>query len=166
MSKIEIINDIDKSLEVMGNAAQWLLESGRRPSKWWLPENMNRDFMLKHSEPNEYFVALVRGKPVASMILQDNERNQSWQAIDGEKSKPALYVHWLCVHRDFAGQGLPKILIEFAVEEASKRGLKLIRVDTNADEKRLRATYEQLGFALMGTEKDGERTTAFYQREF
>ncbi|MFC1711621.1 hypothetical protein ACFLZ1_03490 [Patescibacteria group bacterium] len=60
-------------------------KSGLNPSRWWKPENMNSGFLLKHTEPNEYYVALVDKKPVASMILQETERTQSWKSVDGEK---------------------------------------------------------------------------------
>jgi len=160
-----VVNDIDKSLEVMHNVAKWLVESGHSPSKWWLPENMNKIFMLKHSEPEEYFVAVIDGKPAASMILQETERNQSWKSVDGNRPKSAIYIHWLCVHRDFAGKGLPKILIEFAKKEAKKRGFERMRLDTNAKEEKLVELYKYLGFKLMGTEKEGNDLTAFYQKE-
>lgn len=164
MTDIQITQDLNKSIEVMHNVGVWMDKSGLNPSIWWKPENMNRDFLLKHTEPNEYWVALVSNKPAASMILQESERNQSWKSVDGDKPKKSLYLHWLCVHRDFAGQGFSQKMVDFAIDEAKRRGFKLLRLDTNANENKLCKLYESLGFILMGTQKEKNQTTAFYQK--
>lgn len=160
---MEIVQDMDRAILVMYEVGMWMKESGMNPSKWWDPQNMNRDFLLRHTEPNEFYVALVNNKPVASVILQETERNQSWKSVDRENPQKALYIHWLCVSRDFAGQGFSKTMVDFAAQEAEKRGFKLLRLDTNADKESLCKLYEGLGFRIMGTEKD-IRTTAFYQK--
>lgn len=161
---MEIIQDTEKAISVMHEVSVWMQKSGMNPSIWWKPENMNRSFLLQHAEPNEFFVALVNNKPAASVILQDSERNQSWKSVDGDNPKKALYIHWLCVARDFANQGFSKTMIDFAAGEASKRGVKLLRLDTDADEEKLRKLYEGLGFHLMGIEGGQKRRVAFYQK--
>ena len=165
MSKVEIIQNVDQAIEVMHNAGVWMAATGLNPSKWWKPENMNYKFMVKHAEPDEFYVAMVDGKPVASMVLQDTERNQSWKSVDGNKPKKALYVHWLCVHRDFAGQGLPKKMIAYVNSETKKRGFKRLRLDTDAGQQKLCKIYESLGFTLMGTEAEGEDSTAYFEKK-
>jgi ribosomal protein S18 acetylase RimI-like enzyme len=160
---MKIIQDTDKAIEVMHGIGVWMEENNMHPSEYFQSKNMNSDYLLKRSEPSEYYVALVDESPAASMILQETERNQSWKSVDGENPKKALYVHWLCVSRAFAGQGFSNKMIDFAVEEARKRGFQLLRLDTNADEKKLCALYEKLGFQLMGMENEEGHTTAFYQ---
>ena len=123
-----------------------------------------RCFLLKHTEPGEYCVAIINGKSAASMVIQTTERNQSWKSVDGNKPKKALYIHWLCVHRDFAGENLPKNMIDFAAKQARRQNIKFLRVDTNAKEVKLREIYEKLGFSLMSIEQEDYRNTAFYQK--
>lgn len=165
MKKIEIVQNTNKAIAVMLNASVWMEKSGKHLSKWWQSKNMNRNFLLQHTDPGEFFVALVNGKPSASAILQDNERNQSWKSVDKDSPQKALYVHWLCVARDFAGQGYSKVMLDFAAEEARKRDFELLRLDTDANEKKLCELYESLGFKLMGTEQDVDHVTAFYQKD-
>ena len=160
---MKIIQDVNNSIKVIHSVGVWMEEKGLNPSKWWKPENMNNEFLFKHTEPDEYYVAMVDDKSAASMVLQETERNQSWKSVDGDTPQKALYLHWLCVHRNFAGKGLPKTMVDFAKVEAKKRGFPLLRLDTNADEKKLCLVYEGLGFRLMGTEDDDGRKTAFYQ---
>jgi len=160
----EIVQNADKAIAVMQNVSMWMQGEGMHLSEWWQPQNMNPDFLFHHVEPNEFYTAIVDGKPVASVVLQDSERNQSWKSIDGVNPQRALYVHWLCVARDFSGKGFSKVMVEFAAEEAKKRGFKLLRLDTDANEPKLCELYESLGFQLMGTEQEGDHKTAFYQR--
>jgi len=163
-SAINIVQDVDKALTVLRDAGTWLETSGKHPNKWWQPQNMNRDFMLKQAEPNEFYIALVDNAPAACVILQDTQRNQDWEYIDKGEDVRALYIHWLCVARKFAGQDLPKVMIAFAAEFAKKNKLSLLRVDTNAKEKKLMEMYERLGFRLMGIEKEDYRDAAFFQK--
>lgn len=165
MNRLQIIQDVDTAIKIMHSVGMWMEKSGLNPSKWWKPENMNHEFMLQHTEPEEFFVALVDGKPAAAMVLQETERNQSWKSVDGDTPKKALYVHWLCVHRDFAGQSLPIKMIDYANNQAKKRGFNRLRLDTNADEKKLCKIYEDLGFTLKGIEEENESKTAFFEKE-
>ena len=164
MKEIEIIQDTDLAISVMHGVATWMESQGMNLSKWWQPQNMNRKFLLQHTEPDEYYVVLANGKLAASVILQDSERNQSWKSVDGDNPQKALYVHWLCVSRGFAGQGYTGEMIGFAQKEARKRGLTLLRLDTNANEEKLCKLYEGLGFQLVGTDQETDHKTAFYQK--
>ncbi len=149
----------------MKNVGQWLADSGKNPSKWWMPEHMNREFLSQYADPNEFYVGLVHGEPAVAAILQFDERNQSWQAIDGQNRQDALYMHWLCVNRKFAKKGFPKLITYFASALALSRGVGLLRADTNYGEMKLRKVYEDLGFNLIGSQEEDYRTTAFYQKK-
>lgn len=69
---MEIIQDMDKAITVMHEVADWTQKNGMNQSLWWDPQNMNRDFLIQHIEPNEFYVAIENEKPAASVILQDN----------------------------------------------------------------------------------------------
>lgn len=161
--EIKIVNNIDQAILVMRDAGKWLEESGKKPSKWWQLQNLNRDFLLHYAKPEEFYVALVDGTPAGAMILQFTQTAQEWPSLDNNDR--SLYVHWLCVAREFAGQGLPKMLIDFAEKYAHKHGATQLRLDTNASEMKLRSIYEQLGFVLVTEVKEDYQTTALYQKK-
>jgi GNAT superfamily N-acetyltransferase len=160
-SEIKFVQNTDQAIAVLHSAGVWLVESGKSPSKWWLPENLNRDFLLEHSEPEEFFVGLVNEKPAVAAIFQLNERNQSWESVDKGQTQRALYVHWLAVDPNFSGKGLPRLMLEFASQYSQRLNLSLIRLDTNTQEPKLRKIYEDLGFDLMAIKDQ----TAFYQKK-
>jgi ribosomal protein S18 acetylase RimI-like enzyme len=160
-----LTNDVDSAIELMREAGQWLIDSGRTPSKWWDPKNLNREFLLQYAQPEEFRTLVIDGVPAAAVILQPDQNAQDWAGIDGDDSVEAFYVHWLCVSRDFAGQNIPKIVIDLAAEEAKARGIDLLRADTNAEEQKLRGVYESIGFELVAVEQEDYRATAFYQKD-
>ena len=123
---IEFVQDMDRTIAVMLNAGQWLLDSGKNPSKWWQPQNLNPEFLLNYASTNEFYVGLVEKEPAVGAILQLSQNAQDWQNINHDIAQNALYIHWLCVHRKFAGTGLPIKLGDFAVELAKEKGVELL----------------------------------------
>jgi ribosomal protein S18 acetylase RimI-like enzyme len=160
---VQIIQDMDQAIRVIHKTGKWMEDKGMNPSKWWKPENLNKKFLLKFAKSNEFFVGFFEEKPACAVILQFSEDAQDWNSIDKEKHPKALYVHWLCVDRQFAGKNLPKKMIDFAKKHAESKGINLLRIDTNAKEIKLRKIYENLGFKLVGIVQEDYRKTAFYQ---
>ena len=54
--------------------------------------------------------------------------------------------------------------MEKAANIARQQGSSVIRLDTNAEEPKLCALYESLGFQRVGTEQEGDHLTAFYEK--
>jgi len=164
--RIKIIQDCDIAIKIMHNVGEWLVNSNLNPEEYWLPENMTREYLLKHVEPNEFYVVLIDDKPVASVVLQENERNQSWECVDGKEKKEALYIHWLAVNREFAGKGLPQIILDLAINEAKRRGDKLIRLDTIASQPKLRKVYIDNPFVYISKDSISFNWSNSFNTEF
>lgn len=162
-NSVTIVNDALLAMHLMHEVCVWMEKNGLVHSKWWEPKNMNRTFMLQQAEPKEFCVVLVNKKAAASFILQDTERNQSWEYVDKTHRQPALYMHWLTVSREFAGKGLPKIMVDFAKKEARKKKLRFVRLDADANQSKLMRIYSDLGFLLMAIEQDGKNKIAYFQ---
>lgn len=162
---MEIVNDIDKAIVVMRDAGAWLKESGQHVSKWWDLDNLNKEFLLQYAKPEEFYVGILHNKPAAAEILQINQNGQDWESVDKGNPPKALYIHWLAVAREFAGQNLSNKMIDFAMEKAKENNCTVLRVDTNAKETKLRELYEKLGFSLTTFAKEDYRETAFYERK-
>ncbi|MEU8249737.1 GNAT family N-acetyltransferase [Nonomuraea sp. NPDC048916] len=61
--------------------------------------------------------------------------------------EPELYVQALVIDQRFSGRGVGRALLDWALEEAARRGVGLVRVDCYAgDDGRLVAYYEGCGF--------------------
>lgn len=160
---IKIINDMSASLLVMREAGKWLKDSGKNPNKWWQLQNLTPEFLLQFVTAEEFYVVTINGAPAASAVLQITDSNQ-WEFIDGNTPSKALYIHWVCVSRQFAGRGLPTLLIKHAEKLAQAAHVAFMRVDTNADEPKLRRIYESNGFTLVKVLNEGYRNTAYFQK--
>lgn len=55
-------------------------------------------------------------------------------------------------------------MVDFAVSLAKKNSAALLRLDANADKKKLQDIYESLGFTLVGTKEEDFYRSAFYQK--
>lgn len=162
--EIKFVHDIDLAITVMKDAGKWLEETGKSPSKWWQLDNLNPEFLLQYANQDEFCVGLIDQKPAVAAVLQIDQNAQDWVSIDGDNPKPALYIHWLCVARKYAGLDFPRRMTHFAAIHAKENSASLLRADTNAEEMKLRKIYEDLGFKLAGIVDEGYRKTAFYQK--
>lgn len=160
-----ILQNTDLAISVMQDAGRWIEENGKPLSRWWKSENLNRDFLLRYANPEEFYVVMIDNVPAAAVVLQFSQSAQNWQSIDGDNPKPALYMHWFCVHRNFRGQGLPKVMIDFAEKLAKEKDVGLLRVDTNAEEMKLRDMYEAMDFSLAGIVDEKQRKSALYEKK-
>lgn len=160
---ITFIQDMDQAIGVMRSAAQWMKESGKNPSKWWRLETLNREFLLRYAKQKEFYVGTINNVPVVAAVLMIIENNKDWRLVDKDIPTKALYIHWLCVDHRFRGWGYPRHMIEFAQDLAKKNSVFLLRLDANADKKKLQNIYENLGFRLVGTKQEDSRKSAYYQ---
>lgn len=164
VGNVTIVNDMDQAISLMKQAGRWLISSRKHVSKWWHPDNLHKEFLRQYISPDEFYVALVNGVPACAAAFQFSQKNQDWTAVDGDNPKRALYVHWLCVARAFAGRGMPRAMIDFAAQKAKDQKVSLLRVDTNAEEEKLYRIYESLGFVKEAVTDEGYRKSALYQK--
>ncbi len=166
MENISIETDMAAAIDVIRHAGIWMRDSDTANySSWWNPEKVSNEMLSPHAKPNEFFVIKVGAQPVATAIIQTQQSLQDWSSIDNGKEPPkAIYVHYVAVEREFAGQGLVAVLVEKATAIAKQQGCSVIRLDTNANEPKLCSLYQGLGFHRVGTEQDGDHLTAFYEK--
>ena len=83
-------------------------------------------------------------------------------AVPGE----AVYLHKLCVCREFAHRGMTKMVLEAIREECQERGIRYIRLDTGLDEKAVRKIYLHAGFKIVDIiDYANGRSLALYKLE-
>jgi GNAT superfamily N-acetyltransferase len=81
-------------------------------------------------------------RPVATFSLLESDP-MYWPSAGDD----ALYLHRFAVRRDAAGAG--RRAVEWAVEEAQRRGRDYIRLDCLAENPGIRRYYESCGFAAV-----------------
>lgn len=110
--------------------------------------------------------------PNEQVFKQDIEQDQLWVAdIDGalggvtaittdqypgyvdaglDLSEEAIVPHRVAVDPDLRGMGIAKALMLKAEEEAKRRGINRLRVDTNSENKATQSLFPKLGYRFCG----------------
>ena len=108
------------------------------------------------------YVVYSDEQAVATVSLQW-EDEQSW----GVQPQVAGYMHRLAIRQDMTGQGLGEVIVNWAIKQTAAKGKELLRLDCPADNEKLCAYYERLGFVRVGvTEDTGHEgyVAALYER--
>ncbi|MES2205585.1 MAG: GNAT family N-acetyltransferase [Pseudomonadota bacterium] len=96
------------------------------------------------------YVALYDQKIIGTFILNDIQEPEyaevSWQFTQG----PTAVIHRLMTHPLLEGQGLARLLMEFAEQEAMNKGYQTIRLDAFTQNPRAVRFYERLGYSCAG----------------
>lgn len=149
--------DISIAVDIMREAAAWLLN---RNMPLWRLEDLTEEKVLAGLTPENACVGWVGDEPAAAMIFQWNDPFFWPHAI-----RDSAFIHKLSVRRRFAGTGVVEQLVDWAKEEAARRGRRYLRLDTAGDRPKLCACYEHLGFRQVDRRMLGVYDTAFYELE-
>ncbi|WP_326944233.1 GNAT family N-acetyltransferase [Amycolatopsis sp. NBC_01307] len=137
--------DVDILLRFFDEAVEWLVARGS--SKQWgtepwsgVPKRVERVQGMA-ADPG-LRIAMVEGQPAGALIVSE-DHDPHVPAVDERE----LYVRLLITSRRFTGQRVGGRLVEYALDEAKRRGIDLVRVDCWAGgDGDLQRYYESQGF--------------------
>ncbi len=147
--------DIVIAVNIMREAASWLLATGQ---PLWRLDDLTEDNLLAGITKNDVYVGWVGGESAVAMILQWTDPFFWPQAQDD-----SAFIHKLSVRRHFAGTGAAGQLVEWAKQEAARRGKCYLRLDCAGDRPKLCSFYERIGFQQTDRRMVGDLDIAFYE---
>jgi GNAT superfamily N-acetyltransferase len=125
--------------DILKEAARWLEESGM---PLWREGELEPASIAADVAEGLLFIAQRLGN-AAGVVRFQLEDAVFWPDVPrGE----AAYIHRLAVRRRYAGTGLSKALLRWAVERTQSLDRRFLRLDCVASRPRLRAVYESFGF--------------------
>ncbi|MBS7344128.1 MAG: GNAT family N-acetyltransferase [Caryophanon sp.] len=115
----------------------------------------------RHSYEHTY-VAVENGQVIGIAVLYDGKIGASldrqleqWLAaqgrpvsIDVEAHEDEFYIDTICVHADGRGKGIGTLLLQFAEQEAKRRGFTKISLNVELEKTRARQLYERVGYVI------------------
>lgn len=121
----------------------------------------------------------------ADLVLREIAERRLWKIVDdggvgciysvayedpviwGEDSHiSAMYIHRIVTNPEFRGRGYVRKIVEWARDHAAEKGLKFIRMDTWADNLKLKEYYISNGFEWKGTvSPESSRTLPAHYRD-
>jgi ribosomal protein S18 acetylase RimI-like enzyme len=153
-----IVGEVDNSIDVLKEVAQWCEDNNMN---MWKVKDLTKENLLVGVNEENFCVGKFGEDNACSMILQWND-SLFWPEA---KENDAGYIHKLCVRRKYSGMGLSGKMVDFAVAECKKRGIKYLRLDTGWGRAPLCMLYESLGFRRVGRRVLGQREFALYELE-
>lgn len=140
--------EADLVFDLIVRRIRWMDEVG---IKQWNVEGYTdifpREYYKEMAENRLLYVLKEKEKVIGgAVILEDDTR---W-----EDKPPAYYIHNLVGDKNVPGAG--NAILKFAEEMAEKAGKKFVRLDCSIDNEVLNRYYEEKGYLLAGTCKEGE----------
>jgi ribosomal protein S18 acetylase RimI-like enzyme len=157
-SFIVVAGEVDNAIDILREVAQWCQDN---KMNMWKLSDLTKERLLTGVRPENFSVGKIDGDNACSMILQWCDP-LFWPDA---KENEAGYIHKLCVRRKYSGMGLSGKLVEYAVAECRKRGIRYLRLDTGWSREPLCKLYERLGFRKVGKRILGESRFALYEME-
>jgi len=150
--------EIEESLSIMREAAQWLIDKG---CPLW---NLDDITFERMKDDGEFIVMWDKnGKSIATLLLNFEDRF-FWSDIQAYTSG---FIHKVAIRREYAGKGLAKNIIDYAIQECRQIGIKSIRLDCDSQRKSLCNFYESIGFIFKEVKilrtRRGEFSAALYE---
>jgi ribosomal protein S18 acetylase RimI-like enzyme len=112
-------------------------------NKHW--QGFSREMVQTEIDENRQYKILVDGIVACVFAVTFND-----QLIWGERDHDAMYIHRIVTHPAFRGYSFVKEIIKWAKVFAAESGIKFIRMDTWADNKKLHGYYTGCGFDYVG----------------
>jgi GNAT superfamily N-acetyltransferase len=131
--------DLDKVLEILEEASQWLSSKGLETQ--WLPGPAFRQTIKDSIDRGEVYVVKDVKKTVGTITLQWSDK-KFW----GDIPPDAGYIHKLAITRSHAGQRLGLRMLEWAETKVRAEGKRYLRLDCLASNKTIREYYEKAGY--------------------
>lgn len=107
---------------------------------------------------SDFYIAYIDDTPSGCMALIDHDPFFWPDVAKGE----SLFIHKLAVTNAARKSGVSHALMDCAKKQGTARGLKTIRLDTDASRPKTRTFYEQQGFSFIRTKQMGPFDVAFY----
>jgi GNAT superfamily N-acetyltransferase len=130
--RLAALDDLEAALEVYRDVCLWLNDVRGITDQWPrdVPEGEIQDLVAS----SELYLATLRGEIAGAFKL--NEKDHHWDD-DGA----ALYVHAFAVRRKFKGQNIGQMMLDWAADEARRRGKQYLRLDCMDANARLKQYY-------------------------
>ncbi|WP_425146120.1 GNAT family N-acetyltransferase [Deinococcus sp.] len=138
-------------------AAAQALEA--RADTLWHQSEVTAAALTRQYPAGRALIGELDSLPAVTCILLDHDPS-FWP---DDPPGAALYLHKLEVHPAWQGHGLAHAMLRAAVQEVRAMGGQFLRLDTDFLRPRLRAVYEQFGFAYIGQKQNERHHHALYE---
>lgn len=115
----------------------------------WDSTYPNAAVFEKDIEVHQLWVADADGD-IAGISAITTDQEPEYAKVGWDLNETAIVTHRLAVSTRYRGQGIAAKLMQQAEDEAIRRGIKTLRVDTNTNNKATQQLFPKLGYKYAG----------------
>jgi GNAT superfamily N-acetyltransferase len=115
----------------------------------WSADYPNETVFTDDVERGHLWVAELDGA-VAGVAALTMDQDEEYAQADWDATEEALVTHRLAVDPAAQGKGIAVALMQQAEEEAKRKGLTVLRVDTNSENAATQRLFPKLGYRFAG----------------
>ena len=141
-----IITDIPNIMQLIAEVVPVMNAAGNLQ---WDNNYPNAQVFTKDIEAAQLCVAVVDGD-IAGIAAVTTDQEPEYAEVGWNIDELAIVTHRLAVSPQYQGKGLAAALLQQAEIEATKRGIKFLRIDTNTANKATQRLFPKLGYVFAG----------------
>lgn len=141
-----ILTDIPAILELLGRIVPVMNAEGNFQ---WDASYPDRHVFEADIRAGQLWVAELDSR-IAGFAAITTDQEPEYAEVGWDVSEPAIVTHRLAVGLDSRGRGVGRALLQQAEEEARKRGIGVLRIDTNTNNRATNQLFPALGYRFSG----------------
>jgi GNAT superfamily N-acetyltransferase len=115
----------------------------------WDDSYPNAEVFLRDVELGQMWLAEIDGV-IAGVAALTRDNEAEYAQVGWDLAEPAIVVHRVAVDPAFQGKGIAKALMQQAEIVARERGIRVLHVDTSAQNQVTQRLFPKLGYTFSG----------------
>lgn len=144
--RLATLNDIPAIMDLIAEVVPAMNAAGNFQ---WDATYPNAGVFENDIDHGQLWVAEVDGS-IAGISAITTDQETEYANVGWDLNETAIVTHRLAVSMRFRGQGVAARLLQQAEEEAIKRGINTLRIDTNTNNKATQQLFPKLGYLYAG----------------
>ncbi|MGZ3757759.1 MAG: GNAT family N-acetyltransferase [Mucilaginibacter sp.] len=144
--RLATLNDIPRVMQLIAGVVPVMNAAGNFQ---WDATYPNAAVFENDIKLNQLWVADDNGD-IAGIAAITTDQEPEYAAVGWDLNETAIVVHRLAVSVHHQGKGIAASLMQQAETEAIKRGINVLRIDTNSTNKATRQLFPKLGYEYAG----------------
>jgi ribosomal protein S18 acetylase RimI-like enzyme len=144
--RLATLSDIDPIMELIKEVVPLMRASGNFQ---WDDAYPNTAVFTNDIVMQQLWVADIDGA-IAGVTAITTDQQEEYASVGMDTLQEAIVTHRLAVNVNFRGRGIAEALLRHADVVAAERGIAILRIDTNSNNKITRQSFPKLGYEFMG----------------
>ena len=141
-----VLNDIPPIMQLIAEVVPAMIALGNFQ---WDSSYPNAGVFEKDIALNQLWVAEIDGT-IAGIAAITTDQEPEYAQVGWDITENAIVTHRLAVSTHYRGRGIAAALLLQAEKEAVKRGINILRIDTNTTNQATQKLFPKLGYRFAG----------------